>query len=123
MVFVRPTDIYVTANIVAVPVIAIIIITLVQMRLPVLESKILVALGRASYAFYSMQALLILSMIYFQKDRPPWQPIPTLILSFATLTAASFAVHYWFEEPIRRNILKSKLNFLTFKKAKVGSNY
>lgn len=106
MIFVKPTDIYVTANIVAVPAIALIITTCAQMRMPIFEARIPIILGRASYAFYSMQALLILGMIHLQTGREPWPPVPTLILSFICLTLASLAVYYGFEEPIRKYILK-----------------
>lgn len=93
---------FVTANVVAVPSIIVIILGLSQIRSRILESEVLVVLGRASYAFYSLQPLLILTMLAMQRGLAPWTGWFVFGLSFAVLTGLSLAVYLLVEEPMRR---------------------
>ena len=97
-----PSSIYVTANIIAVPCFTLIIVMLAQKSPSWLEHPLLSLLGRASYAFYSLQPLVILTMILLQKNSPSWSPIPTLLLSFMVLTFLSVLTYNLIEEPTRK---------------------
>lgn len=96
------SNIYVTANVVAVPAIALLILCLAQLRPPVLASAPLLLLGRASYAFYSLQPLVITSLIRWQRGQPQWPSWPVLAGAFVALTALSLLAFWFVEEPMRR---------------------
>lgn len=107
------SEIYVTMNAVAVPCIAAIITSAAQMRSAALEHPISVALGKASYAFYSLQPLVIMTMIALQHGRAPWPPLPTLILSLIGLTTLALVAFIWVEEPLRRWLTRRSSTDLT----------
>lgn len=97
-------DIYVTLNAVVVPAIALMIVALSQVQRTVLGARPLVLLGHASYAFYSLQPLVLAWMLRLQKGSAPWHAGVALGTGLVVLAALSIVTWRWFEEPLRRAI-------------------
>jgi peptidoglycan/LPS O-acetylase OafA/YrhL len=98
--------IWVSGNIVAVPCIALCLVGAAMGGCRPLKAPLLVMMGHASYAFYSMQPLLILWMIAHQRGAPPWNPWLVFGASFTLLAAIAVAVHFLLEEPCRKLLIK-----------------
>ena len=69
----------------------------------------IVWLGKISYCFYSLQILIILSLVYHHDAIIERLPVLAdnrvlLIVSLALLVTASAAAHHLIEEPARRRI-------------------
>ena len=101
-----PAGIWVSGNIVAVPCIALCIMGLALSPRRLLSARPLVLLGRASYAFYSLQPLLILWMVNRQRGAAPWDAWVVLGISFVVLTLIALAAHLAVEEPLRKKLLR-----------------
>jgi peptidoglycan/LPS O-acetylase OafA/YrhL len=98
------SDIYVTANVVAVPAIALMILSLAQQDGGLLASGPLLTLGRASYAFYSLQPLVITAMIRWQRGAPQWNSLAAFCGALASLATLSLLAYFFVEEPMRRRL-------------------
>jgi peptidoglycan/LPS O-acetylase OafA/YrhL len=65
-----------------------------------LRNRILVALGHASYALYMIHVpILLAASVFGLAVRFGWSWLPFLLL-------ASYAVHFYFAEPLRRRLLR-----------------
>lgn len=63
-------------------------------------------MGHAGYAFYSMQPLLILTMLRLQRGAPLWNGRTAFFGALVALTTISLSVYFLIERPARRAIVK-----------------
>lgn len=101
------TGIFVTSNVFAVPLIALVIAALAQAP-GALAWRPLGVLGHSSYAFYSMQPLVLAALIVQQRGQAHWNAWTVLGGSFLVLTSLAVLTHYLVEEPCRRLLLKPR---------------
>ncbi len=100
------SDIYVTGNAVVVPCLVAVIWALASLdaRRPSAGAAPLVYLGRISYAFYSMQPLVIGACIRWQQRHATAEPALVLVTACVALTVVSAVVYHLVEEPLRRRL-------------------